>query len=75
MNHILRYRHPKSPSLLGGLMGSYTWGYRGLGLLLGVSPRVLYGLRSRVNISGVISPHIWVVTIVISLRTLLIATQ
>ena len=56
-------------------MGSYKWGYRGLGLLLGVSPRVLYGLRSRVDISGVISPLIWVVTIVISLRTLLIATQ
>ena len=56
-------------------MGSYKWGYKGLGFLLRVSLRVLWGLGSRVDISGVISPVIWVIAIVILLITLLITTH
>ena len=48
-------------------MGSYKWGYKGLGFLLRVSLRVLSGLGSRVVISGVISPLIFVKTMVIHL--------
>ena len=56
-------------------MGSYKWGYKGLGFLLRVSIRVLYCLRKRVVESGFISPLIWVISIVVLLITLLITTH
>ena len=60
------------PYYFGGSMGSYKWGYR-------VPLRVLWrsiGLRVwRVVIAGVISPLIWVITIVTLLITPLIPTH
>ena len=47
--------------------GSYKWGYRG-------SFKGSQGLGSRVVISGVIRPVIWVISIVTPLITLLITT-
>ena len=53
-------------------MSSYQWGYRGLGFPF----KGFYkGLGSRVVISGIISPLIWVISIVILLITLLITTH
>ena len=56
-------------------MGSYKWGYKGLGFRLRVSLRVLSGLGSRVVISGVISPLIRVRTMAVLLITLLVTTH